>query len=83
MKIQHDRYGEEGPDWKTGDLVYLDGKNLKVRYPTAKLAPKRQGPLEIIDKIGRHLSNSKHHIDTQTQRIPGNHLKTLETCNDY
>jgi hypothetical protein len=30
MKIQHDRYGEEDPDWKIGDLVYLDGKNLKV-----------------------------------------------------
>jgi hypothetical protein len=53
MKIQHDRYGEEGPDWKIGDLVYLDGKNLKVQYPTAKLAQKRQGPLEIIDKIGK------------------------------
>jgi hypothetical protein len=53
MKIQHDRYGEEGPDWKIRDLVYLDGKNLKVWYPTAKLAPKQQGPLEIIEKIGK------------------------------
>jgi hypothetical protein len=52
MKIQRDRYGDEGPDWKIGDLVYLDGKNLKLNYPTAKLAPKRQGPLKIIEKIG-------------------------------
>jgi hypothetical protein len=33
-------------------LVYLNGKNLKLNYPTAKLAPKRQGPLKIIEKIG-------------------------------
>ena len=52
MKIQQDRYGSEAPSWKIGDQVWLNVKNLKTQYPSAKLAPKREGPFEIIGKVG-------------------------------
>lgn len=53
MKTQYNRYGDEGPDWKINDLVWLEGKNLKTQYPTAKLAPKRFGPFPITRIIGK------------------------------
>jgi hypothetical protein len=37
--------------FKKGDEVWLDSKNLKLPYPTRKLAPKREGPFPIIEVI--------------------------------
>ena len=33
--------------FKTGDRVWLEGKNLKLPYQSLKLAPKRHGPFHI------------------------------------
>ena len=33
--------------FRKGDLVWLDGHNIKTYQPTAKLAPKRHGPFPI------------------------------------
>ena len=57
-------------EWKTQgflpfekeDLVWLDSRNLKIRYPSRKLASKREGPFKITDVLGSvsyhlHLSN--------------------------
>ena len=52
MKIQHDKYGDKGPDFKIDDQVWLEGKNLKTMYPSAKLSPKRYGPFTITALIG-------------------------------
>jgi len=38
--------------FRKGDQVWLDNKNLKLPYPTRKLAPKREGPFEIIEVLG-------------------------------
>jgi hypothetical protein len=53
MQTQHDKLGLEEPSWKSGDLMWLEGKNLKNQYPTAKLAPNCFGPFKILEKIGR------------------------------
>ena len=37
--------------WKSGDKVWLEGKNLKLHYPSKKLAPRRERPFEIIQVI--------------------------------
>jgi hypothetical protein len=36
------------PKYKEGDLVWLEGKNLRINQPTAKLVPRRHGPFKII-----------------------------------
>jgi hypothetical protein len=36
------------PKYKEGDLVWLEGKNLCVNQPTAKLAPRRHSPFKVI-----------------------------------
>jgi hypothetical protein len=36
------------PKYKEGDLVWLDGKNLRINQPTTKLVPRRHGPFKII-----------------------------------
>ena len=38
--------------FKLGDKVLLEGTNLKLPYPYRKLAPKREGPFEIIEVMG-------------------------------
>jgi hypothetical protein len=37
--------------FKKGNEVWLDSKNLKLPYPTRKLAPKREGPFPITEVI--------------------------------
>ena len=38
---------QDTPKYKTGDCVWLDGRNLKTDQPTSKLAPRRHGPFVI------------------------------------
>ena len=38
--------------FQKGDKVWLEGTNIKLSHPVAKLAPKRYGPFTIIDDIG-------------------------------
>jgi transposase InsO family protein len=36
------------PKYKTGDQVWLEGRHLRTNQPTAKLAPKRHRPFEVV-----------------------------------
>jgi transposase InsO family protein len=38
--------------FKLHDKVWLESKNLKLRYESKKLAPKREGPFEISEVLG-------------------------------
>ena len=40
------------PQYRKGDLVWLEGKNITTTHPTTKLAPKRHGPFEIQEVLG-------------------------------
>jgi hypothetical protein len=37
--------------WKVGDKVWLEGRNLRLCYPSRKLAPRWEGPFEIAQVI--------------------------------
>ena len=37
--------------WKVGDKVWLEATNLRLNYPSRKLAPKRQGPFKIAQVL--------------------------------
>ena len=55
------RWAGEPPKgkFKTGDRVWLEGKNLKLPYQNLKLAPKRYGPF----KISRVISPVAYQLD--------------------
>jgi hypothetical protein len=36
------------PKYKEGDQVWLEGKNLCISQPTAKLVPRRHSPFRVI-----------------------------------
>ena len=33
--------------WKVGDKVWLEATNLRLQYPSRKLAPRQQGPFKV------------------------------------
>ena len=35
------------PKYEIGDMVWLEGHNIRTEQPTAKLAPRRHGPFPI------------------------------------
>src|SRR5882724_2228413 len=51
MTIANNKFSKEGPNWKPGDWVWLDGKNLNLLYASNKLKPRRFGPFTITDRI--------------------------------
>src|SRR5258706_5232370 len=52
MKMARDKFGTDFPAFQKGDQVWLDGKNLRLQHPKAKLAPKRFGPFRITEALG-------------------------------
>lgn len=46
------RHREEGPDYKIGDRVWLNTKNIKTTRPSKKLDHKNEGPFKIIRADG-------------------------------
>jgi hypothetical protein len=47
MRKYYDRKSKDAPKYKVGDLVMLNGKNLRTRRPSRKLDHKMQGPFKI------------------------------------
>ncbi|GBE86918.1 hypothetical protein SCP_1001620 [Sparassis crispa] len=47
-----DRVRQGSPKFTLGQKVWLDSRNLKVNYASRKIAPKREGPFEIVKVIG-------------------------------
>ena len=50
-QMMKERITSKFTPWKVGDKVWLEGKNLRLHYPTRKLAPRREGPFEISHVI--------------------------------
>ena len=54
-KLDRQKMAERGKykytPFQVGDLVWLKGKNLKIRYPSKKIAPKREGLFPIIKAL--------------------------------
>ena len=45
------RAKQEGRKFQKGDLVWLEGRNLKIDQPTSKLAAKRYGPFPVAQAL--------------------------------
>jgi len=46
-----ERIGAKFTPWKVGAKVWLDSRNLKINFPSQKLAPRRKGPFKISQVI--------------------------------
>ena len=53
MKQQFDKHHSESRDYKPGDLVWLEGTNIKTQGPAKKLDHLRHRPFIIIEKVGQ------------------------------
>jgi hypothetical protein len=50
-RIMMERSSRKFSPWKVGDKVWLEATNLRIPYPSRKLAPKRHGPFEIAQVL--------------------------------
>ena len=48
----YDRHRGAPTEYKVGDMVWLDGKDLKTDRPSKKLEDKRYGPYKITKVVG-------------------------------
>jgi hypothetical protein len=63
------------PKYKEGDQVWLEGKNLRINQPTAKLAPRRHGPFKITQVMST--VNYRLELPTQWSIHPVFHIDLL------
>jgi hypothetical protein len=63
------------PKYKEGDQVWLEGKNLRINQPTAKLAPRRHGPFTVIKVLS--LVSYQLALPTQWSIHPMFHIDLL------
>jgi hypothetical protein len=73
----YDLHRGEAPDYQVGDLVWLDGKDIKTDRPSKKLEDKRYGPFKIAKKISSSayklklpLSMKVHPVFNTSRLIP-------------
>ena len=52
MKRYYDKGKQPARQFKIGEKVYVEGKNITTTRPTKKLDDKRYGPFTILEKIG-------------------------------
>ena len=53
MKKYYDRKVRPSIEYKKGDLVLLEGTNIRSERPSKKLDDKRFGPFKIVEKVGK------------------------------
>lgn len=52
QKHYTDLHRRQGPAIELGDLVWLDMRNMRTERPSKKLDSKREGPFEVLSKVG-------------------------------
>ena len=52
MRRYYDRKDKQQPDFKVGDLVMLNAKNIRTKRPSKKLAPKLYDLFKILEQRG-------------------------------
>jgi hypothetical protein len=63
------------PKYKEGDLVWLEGKNLCINQPTAKLVPRHHGPFKVTQVMSA--VNYRLELPTQWSIHPVFHINLL------
>ena len=51
MKKYYDKGKQPAKQYKAGDKVYVEGKNITTTRPAKKLDDKRYGPFKVLEKV--------------------------------
>jgi hypothetical protein len=54
MARWYDKHHLKGPEFKPGDEVMLDRRNVQTKRPISKLDHKNMGPFNVTKAVGRH-----------------------------
>jgi len=76
MKKYYDRKATEQPGIEVGDLVMLNGKNIRTKRPSKKLSPKLYGSFKVLAKKGSRAY--KLEISPRWKIHPVFHVSQLE-----
>ena len=52
MRRYYDQKAKQQPEFKIGDMVMVNAKNIRTKRPSKKLAPKIFGPFKILEQQG-------------------------------
>ena len=52
MRPYYNQHEKQQPDFKMGDLIMLNAKNIHTKHPSPKLAPRLYGPFKILKQQG-------------------------------
>lgn len=77
-KRHHDRHAQPSPDFKPGDLVWLNRTNIRSARPSAKLDAKRLGPFRILEIVGDSKLACRLELPPQMSIHPVFHVRLLE-----
>jgi len=72
----YDRKGKRQPDFKIGNMVMLNAKNICAKRPSKKLAFKLFGPFKILEQQGELVSTLE--LSERWKIQPGFHLLLLK-----
>ena len=76
MRRYQERKAKQLPDFKVGELVILNAKNIRTKHPSKKLAPKLYCPFKIREQRGELAY--KLEISDQWKIHPVFHVSLLE-----
>jgi len=76
MGRYYDRKAKQQPDFKVGDMVMLNAKNIPTKRPSKKLAPKLYSPFKILEQRGELAY--KLEISDRWKIYPVFHVSLLE-----
>ena len=76
MKRYYNQKSLQHPDYKEGDLVMLNGKNIRTKRLSKKLSPKLYGPFKMLEAKGQHAF--KLEISPKWRIHPTFHVSLLE-----
>ena len=76
MGRYYNQHAKQQPDFKIGDLVMLNAKNIRTKRPSPKLAPRLYGPSKILEQ--RENLAYKLQISDRWKIHPVFHVSLLE-----
>jgi len=77
-KREFDKNAAPGPEFKVGDLIWLNRRNIETTRPSQKLDQRRLGPFEIVEVVGDSKAALKLKLPPHWRIHPVFHVSLLD-----